>query len=216
MTNSMTRIIFAFGLLALGTQSIARAETKEETETPQVATVGEKAPDFTLMDAQGKKHTLKQYAGHYVVLEWVNFGCPFVKKHYDSDNMQALQAAFTGKEVVWLSICSSAPGKQGHFEGEELAKQIEAHGSKAAAYLTDAEGTVGRAYGAKTTPHMFVIDPKGTLIYAGAIDDKPSTDKADIKGASNYVSTALDAAMAGKKVETAVTQAYGCSVKYKQ
>jgi peroxiredoxin len=216
MTTSTARILIALSLLFACTQSAALADSNKETAAAEVATVGKQAPDFTLPDTDGKKHTLKEYAGKYVVLEWVNFGCPFVKKHYDSKNMQALQATYTGKDVVWLSICSSASGKQGHFEGEELKTQVETHGSKATAYLTDAEGSVGRAYGAKTTPHMFVIDPKGILIYTGAIDDRPSTDKADIEGANNYVRAALDAAMAGKNVETPVTSSYGCSVKYKQ
>jgi len=216
MQRHTWKTVTAAALLITGMQVSARADSKEETATPQVATVGEVAPGFTLMDTEGAKHALKDYAGHYVVLEWVNFGCPFVKKHYDSENMQALQTAFTGKEVVWLSICSSAPGKQGYFEGDELKKEVKAHGSKATAYLADADGTVGKMYGAKTTPSMYVIDPKGVLIYAGAIDDKPSTDKSDIKGANNYVRAALDAAMAGKQVETTVTKSYGCSVKYKQ
>jgi len=217
MTSNTAKILLALGAFALGTQGLAQAEPKTEAATSEVATVGEKAPDFVLTDIHGKNHTLKGYAGRYVVLEWVNFGCPFVRKHYDSDNLQTLQSTYIGKDVVWLSICSSVSGKQGHFEGEELTKQVvEVNGSKATAYLTDPEGTVGRAYGAKATPHMFVIDPKGTLIYAGAIDNRPTTDKGDIKGATNYVRAALDAAMAGKKVETTVTQAYGCSVKYKQ
>jgi hypothetical protein len=149
------------------------------------------------------------------VLEWINFGCPFVRKHYDSGNMQKLQKEYASKGVVWLAVCSSAPGKQGYYAGEDLTKQLETENFAGTAYLVDAEGTVGKSYGAKTTPHMYVIDPKGTLIYMGGIDDKPSTDKEDIAAATNYVKQALDAAMAGKQVAVKESKPYGCSVKYK-
>lgn len=185
----------------------------EEAAAPPAA-VGKTAPEFSLKDAQGKEHALAEYQGKFVVLEWVNFGCPFVKKHYGSGNMQGLQAEYTGKGVVWLSICSSAPGKQGHFEGEELKKQLAEHQSKATHYLTDAEGQVGRAYGAKTTPHMYVIDPKGILVYAGGIDDIPTADPDDLAKAKNYLRLALDALLAGQPVAAPTTPPYGCSVKY--
>jgi glutathione peroxidase-family protein len=190
-------------------------EAASKSEPPAVATVGKPAPDFTLADAQSQKHQLSTYKGKYVVLEWVNFDCPFVRNHYGAGNMQALQAKYTGNDVVWLTICSSAPGKQGYFEGEELVKRIEKEGSKSTAYLVDADGTVGHLYEAKTTPHVFVINPEGTLIYAGAIDDKPSTKPEDLKQANNYVAAVLTAATARKSVETASTQSYGCAVKYK-
>lgn len=183
-------------------------------ETPKAATVGEKAPDFTLADAAGKKHALSEFKGKYVVLEWVNFDCPFVRKHYDSKNMQGLQATATGQDVVWLSICSSAPGKQGFFEGEALTKRIADEGMKSTAYLVDADGSVGKVYEAKTTPQMFVIDPEGKIIYSGAIDDKPSTKTEDVKGSVNYVSEALQLAKSGKPLTTSWTKSYGCSVKY--
>ena len=199
--------------LALPVACRAGAEDAKDA-ADRFATVGEKAPDFTLTDAAGKKHSLADFAGRFVVLEWVNFGCPFVKKHYNSKNMQNLQAAYTEKEVVWLSICSSGPAKQGYFEGDELVRELDQKGSRATAYLVDADGRVGRMYEAKTTPHMFVIDPGGVLIYAGAIDDRPSTDVEDIKGATNYVQQALDAAMTGKPVAVTSTKSYGCSVKY--
>lgn len=176
---------------------------------------GSPAPAFTLPDAAGKSHSLADFKGKYVVLEWVNFGCPFVRKHYDSGNMQTLQKTYTGKGIVWLSICSSAPAKQGYSEGKNLLERIAEEKSAATAYLVDKEGTVGHAYGAKTTPHMFIINPEGTLIYAGGIDDKPSTDRKDITTAANYVREALDAALAGKPVTTATSRPYGCSVKYK-
>jgi hypothetical protein len=179
------------------------------------AKVDEPAPAFTLKDAAGKAHSLVDYKGKLVVLEWVNFGCPFVRKHYDSGNMQRLQQMAAGKGAVWLSICSSAPGKQGYYAGTELTGKIGAERSAAAAYLVDEDGTVGKIYEARTTPHMFVIDPSGILIYAGGIDDVASTRQEDISGATNYVQKALDAALAGKPVETKTSKPYGCSVKYK-
>jgi len=207
----MKRITAILTLLLLTAVTMAVAG---DTHDHGHATIGEKAPDFALVDANGETHYLSDYADKYVVLEWVNFDCPFVKKHYGSKNMQTLQAAYQEKEVVWLSICSSAPGKQGYFNGDDLAKRIVAEGCNASAYLIDADGTVGRMYEAKTTPHMYVIDPEGTLVYAGAIDDHPSTKIADIEGATNYVQLALDASMAGEEVETDWTKSYGCSVKY--
>jgi peroxiredoxin len=176
---------------------------------------GAMAPDFTLPDAGGKNHALADYRGKWVVLEWVNYDCPFVKKHYGSGNMQKLQKAASDKGVVWLSINSSAPGKQGHFEGDALTQRMATVKAVPAAYLQDPEGQVGRLYKAKTTPTMFVVNPEGKVVYAGAIDDKPSTDQEDIAKAKNYVQTALDAAMAGKPVEPASTTSYGCGVKYK-
>lgn len=195
---------------------LVAAMTTLAGEAPKTAaaTVGEKAPDFTLTDATGKTHTLSEFAGKYVVLEWVNFGCPFVKKHYGSGNMQKLQETYAKKGVVWLSICSSAPGHQGFMEGEALTSAIKDHNSKATAYLLDPDGHVGHMYQAKTTPNMYVINPKGVLVYAGAIDDKPSVDPDDIPESTNYVVAALDLAMANKEIKTAATQPYGCSVKY--
>jgi hypothetical protein len=176
--------------------------------------VGQPAPDFSLTDTEGAKHTLAQHRGKFVVLEWVNHGCPFVKKHYDSGNMQALQKETATKGVVWFSICSSAKGKQGHFPPAEWNKIISEKGMASAAVLLDETGRVGKAYGAKTTPHMYVINPQGVLIYKGAIDDRPTTNSADVNGAKNYVRAALEQAMTGQPVTTASTQAYGCSVKY--
>ncbi len=190
-----------------------KADTPNEP-APATATVGKPAPDFTLTDANGTEHSLSDYAGEFVVLEWVNFGCPFVRAHYNSGNMQQLQETYTVKGVVWLSICSSAPGKQGHHEGQALRDRIDENGSKATAYLVDPDGAVGTMYQARTTPHMYVIDPDGVLIYAGAIDDGPNREKEAILAADNYVRLALDAAMAGREVETTETKSYGCSVKY--
>lgn len=186
----------------------------EKTTAPDKAVVGKPAPAFTLTDATGAEHSLTEYSGKYVVLEWINFQCPFVRKHYDSGNMQQLQETYTGKGLVWLTICSSAEGKQGYYEGDALTDMIEQNKSKATAYLVDADGAVGRLYEAKTTPDMYVISPDGVLLYAGAIDDKPSTRQSSLEGATNYVVDALDAAMAGEEVKTKSTKSYGCSVKY--
>jgi peroxiredoxin len=179
------------------------------------AVVGQPAPAFNLPDASGGQEALSSFKGKYVVLEWVNFECPFVGKHYGSGNMQKLQKTYTGKGVVWLSINSSAGGKQGALDAAKATALVKEKGAAPTAFLLDSEGAVGQAYGAKTTPHMFIIDPSGKLIYNGAIDDRPSTDKADIATARNYVQAALDEAMAGKPVTTTSSQPYGCSVKYR-
>ena len=178
-------------------------------------TTGAAAPDFTLTDTSGTSHNLSDFKGKVVVLEWVNHGCPFVVKHYSPGNMQGLQADYTSKGVVWLSICSSAEGKQGYYTAEGWQKLNAEKGGKATAILLDPEGTVGKLYGAKTTPHMYVINAEGTLVYQGAIDDKPSTDSDDIPGAKNYVKAALDEVLAGKPVTIGQTKPYGCGVKYK-
>lgn len=172
------------------------------------------APNFTLTDSNGQKHSLSDYKGKFVVLEWFNPDCPFVKKHYNSGNMQKLQKEYTTKGVVWLSIDSSASGKEGYYPAKGLNKFMTEKGGSTTAIFTDSDGKVGHLYGAQTTPHMFVIDPKGILIYQGAIDDTPSADPADVKTAKNYVSAALDAAFDAKPVTMSDTKSYGCSVKY--
>ena len=177
--------------------------------------VGSAAPDFTLKDVNGKAHSLADYKGKFVVLEWFNEGCPFVKKHYTSGNMQKLQKEYTGKDVVWLSINSSAEGEQGHVTPQTAPKTIADWKMDSTRILLDHDGKVGKMYGAKTTPHMFVIDKQGKLIYQGAIDSKATSNTADIEGAENYVKVALDNTMAGKPVATTSTKPYGCSVKYK-
>lgn len=176
--------------------------------------IGTKAPDFTLTDVMGKTHSLKDYAGKVVVLEWINYDCPFVKKHYNSGNMQKLQKKYTDQGVVWLAINSSAEGKQGNFDNKEILKRSKAHKTNFSAYLKDADGKVGKLYAAKTTPHMFVINKEGDLVYAGAIDDIRSTKTADVDKANNHVVAALDAVLAGKVVKLTSTKPYGCSVKY--
>ncbi len=180
----------------------------------ETATVGKTAPDFTLQDTNGKAHQLSKLRGKFVVLEWFNDGCPFVKKHYTSNNMQNLQKEFTGKGVVWYSINSSAPGKQGNHAPAEYNKILSDWKATPTALLIDSDGKVGHLYNAKTTPDMFVIDKAGKLVYAGAIDDTPSTDAADIAKSKNYVREALDEAISGKAVKVATTKSYGCSVKY--
>lgn len=175
---------------------------------------GEKAPDFTLKDTSGKEHSLSDFQGKTVVLEWLNYGCPFVLKHYDSGNMQSLQEKYTGKDVVWLSINSTKPAHKDYKDPAESDKATEKHGARPTAVLLDEDGAVGKKYDAKTTPHMYVINPDGVLVYQGAIDSISSTNADDVKKADNYVAAALDAVMAGKEVGNATTKPYGCSVKY--
>ena len=175
---------------------------------------GAPAPEFALLDADGKEHNLSNYKGKYVVLEWVNYGCPFVKKHYSGGNMQALQKKYSDKDVVWFSICSSAPGKQGHASAEEIKGTNAKNGFSATAYLFDPDGAVGKKYGARTTPHLFVINPDGTVGYQGAIDSVRSTNPDDIPNAKNYVSDYLDLIMNGETPVHTTTKPYGCGVKY--
>lgn len=174
--------------------------------------IGKPAPDFTLTDHNGKSVKLSDAKGKFVVLEWFNEGCPFVQKHYGPRNMQGLQKKYGDKGVVWYTIVSSKAGKQGHLTPAQAKDRINAMSSKA--ILLDEKGTVGRLYGAKTTPHMFVVDKAGALIYMGAIDDNSSADSDDIATSKNYVAAALDEAMAGKPVSTPTSRPYGCSVKY--
>jgi peroxiredoxin len=177
--------------------------------------VGKAAPDFSVTDAQGKARTLAEFKGKTVVLEWHNPECPFVKKHYNaSTNMQDQQKAAAADGTVWLSVNSGAPGKQGAMDGAAALAKLTELKAAPGAYLIDSDGKVGQSYGAKTTPHMYVIDGTGVLRYAGAIDSNPSADAGDIKGATQYVSQALAELKAGKPVSTAVTKSYGCSVKY--
>ena len=177
--------------------------------------VGSAAPDFSLTDAQGKTHSLSEYKGKYVVLEWFNPECPFVKKHYGSDNMQKLQGEYTSKGVVWLTIDSNAPGTEGNLTSEEAEKITTAWKTHQTALLLDPEGKTGRAYGAKNTPDMVIINPEGKIAYEGAIDSKATPNPADIPSSTNYVKAALDESLAGKPVTTPQTKPYGCSVKYK-
>jgi peroxiredoxin len=180
-----------------------------------VPPVGTSAPDFSLTDAKGATHSLSQYKGKYVVLEWFNPECPFVKKHYGSGNMQKLQQEYTGKGIVWLTIDSNAPGAEGNMTPEQANKIMASWKTHQTALLLDPESTVARSYGAKNTPDMIVINPEGKIVYEGAIDSKASPNPADIPSSTNYVKAALDESLAGKPVSRPTTKPYGCSVKYK-
>ncbi len=209
-------------VLAADTPTTDKAKTekpatdvgKDDDKAPDLATIDKKAPAFTLKDANGKEHKLSDYAGKIVVLEWTNFDCPFVKKHYVKGDMPALAKKYRDKDVVWLLICSSAEGKQGHFEGKTLTDRLAKEAVDAGHYLIDDKSTVGRAYQAKATPHMFIIDKQGVLRYQGAIDSVRSAKQEDIEGAANYVAAALDELLAGKAVTTKETKPYGCSMKF--
>lgn len=180
----------------------------------QEAKLNEQAPNFKLVDSNGKEHSLSDFKDKIIVLEWINYDCPFVKKHYDSKNMQSLQEKYTKEGIIWLTICSSVESKQGNFSNDEINSRSKKHNAKFTAYLVDADGKVGKTYGAKTTPHMYIIDKTGKLVYAGGIDDKASTDFSDIKSAKNFVVSALDELLAGKNVSVQSSKPYGCSVKY--
>ena len=175
---------------------------------------GAPAPDFKGTDSNGVQHTLSEYRGKFVVLEWANKGCPYDQKHYLSGSMENLQKEWTAKGVVWLSVISSAPGEQGYVTPSEENTYLKTMHAAPTAALLDPTSAIARLYEAKTTPHIFVIDPAGKLIYQGAIDDKPTTDQQDLKGARNYLNETLTDAMAGKPVPVASTRPYGCSVKY--
>ena len=176
--------------------------------------VGKAAPDFTGVDSNGNKHSLSDFKGKTVVLEWTNHDCPYVKKHYNSGNMQQLQKNATDNGVVWLSIISSKPGKQGHVSGKQANELTQSRNAAPTAVILDETSEIGRLYGAKTTPHMYIIDKTGQLVYMGGIDSIPSSNESDIAKANNYVTAALDAMAAGKPVKDSVTRPYGCSVKY--
>lgn len=180
----------------------------------QQAKLNEQAPNFKLDDSNGKEYSLSDFKNKIVVLEWINYECPFVKKHYDSKNMQTLQEKYRKQGVIWLTICSSVESKQGNYTNDEINSRSKKHNAKFTAYLVDADGKVGKMYGAKTTPHMYIINKDGKLVYAGGIDDKASTDLEDINNAKNYVSLALDELLAGKNISVQSSKPYGCSVKY--
>ena len=214
----MKKAVIAAVILCAGLATWAIAKYRMGDTVPigmKEPAIGSPAPSFTLTDSKGKQHNLADFKGKYVVLEWVNLGCPFVKKHYESGNMQATQKKAVDKGVVWLSVCSSAKWKQGNLSPAGWNDEIADRKMASTAVLLDESGAVGRAYGAKTTPHMYIVNPDGVLIYKGAIDDKPTSNKDSIPGARNYVLAALDESMAGKPVSTASTTPYGCSVKYK-
>lgn len=176
--------------------------------------VGKEAPGFTLPDTHGQEHSLEDYRGEWVVLEWFNYGCPYVQKHYESGNIPEQQEKWRERGVNWFAVVSSAPGKQGYHPPDEMRERGEAFGVEADAILLDPEGGVGRAYGARTTPHMFVIDPEGEVVYMGGIDDVPTARIEDLERATQLVDRALEQAMAGEEVTRPTSRPYGCSVKY--
>jgi len=182
----------------------------------RAAQVGSTAPSFHGTDSNGKTQSLDQYRGKYVVLEWHNHDCPYTVKHYESGNMQSLQKQWTAKGVVWFTVISSAPGTQGYMNPAQENAYLSKSGARPTAVILDSTGAIGHLYDARTTPNMFVIDPSGKLIYAGAIDDHATTEVSDIGVSKNYVSAALTEAMNGQTVQTAYTRPYGCSVKYGQ
>jgi peroxiredoxin len=202
-----TKLILALISTLLVTAALQAAESPS---------VGGAAPEISLTDSKGKTHSLSQYKGKYVVLEWFNSECPFVKKHYGPGNMQKLQDEFASKGVVWLSINSSAPGLEGYLTPEQATKTMADWKMNSTTLLFDPDGKAGQAYGAKNTPHMFVINPEGKVIYQGAIDSKATPKSEDIANSTNYVKVALDEALSGKSVSNPSTKPYGCSVKYKK
>jgi hypothetical protein len=193
---------------------VVLAAVAARADSSQSARVGQAAPDFTASDSLGQRHHLSDYRGKFVVLEWHNNGCPFTRKHYESGNMERLQKEWTAKGVIWLTVISSAPGKQGYVTPAQENDYMAKMNAVPTAALLDPSGQLGHLYDAKTTPNMYVINPQGMLIYAGAIDDRPTANQSDLEGAQNYVSEALTEAIAGQAVKTPVTRPYGCSVKY--
>ncbi|HEY4282844.1 MAG TPA: thioredoxin family protein [Chthoniobacterales bacterium] len=199
----MKSLLIAFTAIAAGTLYAS-----------DIPPVGSAAPDFSTPDTHGKAQSLSQYKGKYVVLEWFNPECPFVKKHYGTDNMQKLQEEYTGKGVVWLTIDSNAPGTEGNLSSDQAQKVMNSWKTKQTAFLLDSDSKVAKLYGAKNTPNMVVINPEGKIVYEGAIDSKASPNPADIPNSTNYVKVALEESLSGKPVSNPNTKPYGCSVKY--
>jgi hypothetical protein len=192
----------------------AAASAAARTPAEAAAQTGRPAPAFSVTDTKGVQHALATYRGRTVILEWTNHECPYTVKHYATGNMQALQADATAAGVIWLSVVSSRPGEQGYVEAAQADRLTESRKAHPTAVLLDPSGKLGHLYDARTTPHMFVIDGTGTLLYMGAIDDRPTANPASVNGARNYVREALDAVAAGRPVAVAATRPYGCSVKY--
>jgi hypothetical protein len=219
----LSRLLVGTGVVALvAVAAAAELDSRTGGPIPDPRTapkVGEPAPAFTAVDTRGVSHSLERYRGQWVVLEWVNHSCPYTKKHYKSvdgrpGNTQAMQRDYTAKRVVWLSVVSSAPGKQGYTSAEEADELTREKGAAPTAVIRDTAGTLGRLYGARNTPQYAIIDAEGVLRYAGAIDSKQSSNAKDIATATNYVRAALDAGLAGKPIAVTQTQPYGCDVKY--
>lgn len=204
----MLKHLFAAAALMIAAPALLAAPAGAQ------AVINQPAPAFTATDSKGRSHSLSDFRGRTVVLEWTNQYCPFVEKFYTDGDMQRLQADARKQGVVWLTVNSGAPGKQGHVTAAQANDKMKREGFNATAYLLDHNGTLGRSYGARTTPHMFVIDPMGVLVYAGGIDNVPSADPADIGRARNFVRLALADIAAGNPVATPTSRPYGCSVKY--
>ncbi|OQW60875.1 MAG: alkyl hydroperoxide reductase [Proteobacteria bacterium HN_bin10] len=201
------------GIVLGGVAALALAACGRPAGVQEVVT-GAQAPEFSITDATGAVRTLAEFAGRHVILEWTNAGCPYVRKHYDAGNMQALQRDAAARGVAWLQVISSAPGEQGHLDGPAAIAQVATDQATVTATLLDPDGAMGRAYGALNTPQMVMIDPEGRIIYQGAIDDRPSARPETLEGATNYVRAAWADMDAGRPVQIAQTQPYGCSVKY--
>jgi len=211
----MTRRTFVAGTTLAGLATVAaRGILASPAWAAGVAKVSETAPAFTTTATNGRSVSLADQRGKIVILEWTNHDCPYVRKHYDSGNMQTLQKEITAQGVVWLTLISSSPGTQGYVSPKEADELTASRKANPTSVLLDPSGAVGKAYGATNTPHMYIVDKAGLLVYAGAIDDRPTTRRADIQGAHNYVRAALDDMAAGRAVQTPVTRAYGCTVKY--
>lgn len=211
MTN---RRKLTLGVIVAIATAVSVAAFNNSQKADAAVANGAVAPAFSVVDSNGRTRTLAEFAGKTVVLEWTNADCPYVRKHYESGNMQGLQREATAGGTVWLSVISSAPGKQGHVTGAQANQLSTSRNAAPTAVLLDESGAVGRAYSARTTPHMYVIAPDGKLVYQGGIDDRNSTDKATLQGARNYVREALAAVRAGRAPEVAAAPPYGCSVKY--
>jgi peroxiredoxin len=214
MTRHRVYPLLALAVLATSavTAFVGKSEAAPLSENP---VVGKPAPAFTVSDTKGKTHSLESYRGKWVVLEWFNHDCPYTRKHYWTKNMQTLQREYTEKGVVWISVVSSAPGTQGYLASAADADRAMTDRKASPSFIVrDTAGTLGRLYGARTTPHLYVIDPQGVLRYAGAIDNKPSPSPSEVPGAHNYLKAALDAGLAGKPIAVGTTQPYGCDVKY--
>lgn len=214
-TLGMTRRTFVAGTTLAGLATVAgRGILASPAWAAGVAKVGENAPAFNAGATNGRSVSLADQRGKIVVLEWTNHDCPYVRKHYDSGNMQTFQKEITAQGVVWLTLISSSPGTQGYVSPKEADELTASRKANPTAVLLDPTGAVGKAYGATNTPHMYIVDKAGLLVYAGAIDDRPTTRRADVQGAHNYVRAALEDMAAGRTVQTPVTRAYGCTVKY--
>lgn len=201
-------------LILIASMTIMNLTGTQSDDIRSGAVVGEQAPDFSVADAYGNVHSLSDFEGSFVILEWLNHDCPFVRKHYDGNNMQELQKTYTEQGVVWLSVISSAPGTQGYLEPEAAQAITKEKGAAPTAVLLDVDGTMGRAYDARVTPHMYIINPDGILEYNGAIDDRPTARARDLEGAHNYVTAAMTSLMNGGEVEVRTNTPYGCTVKY--